>query len=164
MRKPICSLQKAHTGKKALKIDFSSFPGKLLEEKERGSISWTQTASKDILENLKGKKIRFSAWLYYENISSIRNSGPSFVVRSWKGKDLISKDPSVQLSLQGLTEQGYASIEGFRDKWIKVEAEGIIPPETERMDFHCSISKKNYLGESNDSSVYVDDINAALVP
>ena len=156
------SRQKAIHGKVSLKVDPQAMGLALLKPHENCHALWGQDLS-HLAPKLRGKKVRLSAWIYYDCVSSMSHPNPFFVLRATGPKGLIRENvPTINATPQFFASVGYGAHSDRIGRWIKLESEGAIPPETTRMDLHCGMRVK-VGGKTNPTCLYVDDVRLELI-
>ena len=158
----IPTLDKAHTGRRSLKLDFSTIRKEGLGRASQ--ITFGQGLDAKTVQALRGHEAVLSAWVCYElkpeDVKGSYIPGPYLMIRCWGPNGLIRagrKAPGMTLDHNYLADKGYAS--QAADRWMRVSSKGYIPPGTERMDLHCglvAIERKSK--KTNTVLVYIDDV------
>lgn len=165
--------EKAHTGKKSLKLDLAAFDSikelpQDVKAQGRPGILWRHGFLKDDLNSLKGKEVLLTAWVYYENIPVPNNFCPSFSILI----DPLPSPLSFTISNEFLDSQGYFTLGEKTGKWIKIEQEGKIPLEISEgagWRLQCFLylmlrsPKMAIEVGSNPICIYIDDISLEVI-
>lgn len=158
----------AHTGKRALSVDFSEVDFAGLDNATQMYMS--QTLGTDTLGKLRGRKVRLSCWVYYEQFTDDRSDGyfpgPTLRVRCWDDQRKPITDhpvPVLIVNHRFLEKSGQLAIAQGTPRWIKFETEGMIPEHTRTADIHGGVvGRSRRTGKLNPVSLFIDDIRLEL--
>lgn len=154
--------EKTAHGSRALKVDPQAMDLAALRAHPNCHLLWSQGFD-PLLPKLRGKRVRFTVRLYFECAMDLPHPNPFFILRPRGAKDHIwHKAPAINVTPAFLASQGYGSYADCVGKWLEVEAEGVIPPETVSMDLHCGMRGK-VDGKANETCVYVDAVRLEAV-
>ena len=159
-----CALnrEKAIHGKVSLKIDPQAMGLALLKPHENCHALWGQDISY-LAPKLRGKKVRLSAWVYFDCVSNMSHPNPFFVLRAVGPKGIIRENvPAINVTPGFFASAGYGAYQDRIGRWIKLESEGVIPPETKHMNLHCGMRAK-VGGKTNPTCLYVDDVRLEVI-
>jgi hypothetical protein len=158
------SREKAHGGKNSLKIDLQNL--KTDASSKASQIVFRQQIDPGTVRQLRGRKVRLSAWLNYDFIDEDTGApnfpGPFFRLRAWgkSGAAATGDKPLPAVFLSHDTFSKYGVIDGrCAGQWIPVSQDGWVPEDAERMDIQCGIvAWDERLKKANLTKVYIDDI------
>lgn len=159
--------ERAHTGKRSLKIDYSNLPfAKVLPSAQ---ITVGQGLSAARTAALRGKRVKLSFWIYYEvfpeDVKYLYLPGPYLMLRTWGAKGFAAGSehaPSITINGKSLAGYGYTSASQIVGRWVKFETTGAIPTDTKRIDLHGGAVSKSRHGEVNPVCLYLDDVRVEL--
>ena len=159
----------AHTGRCALRVDFSTVDFESLDNVTQMCMS--QCPSGDRIERLRGKKVRLSCWVLYEQFPDERSDtyfpGPTLRVRCWDTNNKPMSDgspPVLTINHRYLAKTGQLAAVQTPPRWIKFEAEGVIPEATHRMDVHGGVvGQSRRTGKLNPVSLFIDDVRLEVI-
>ena len=164
----IAGRTQAHTGKRALSVDFSNVDFQGLDNVTQMYMS--QTLGGDTLATLRGRKVRLSFWVYYERFTDDRSDGyfpgPNVRVRCWDDQRKPITDhpvPVLNINHAFLEKSGQLAVAQAAPRWVKFETEGMIPEHTRSADVHGGvIGRSRRSGKLNPISLFIDDIRLEL--
>jgi len=154
--------EKTAHGSRALKVDPQTMDLASLRAHPNCHLLWSQGFDR-VLPKLLGKRVRLRVRLYFECAMDLPHPNPFFVFRPRDEEDhLWDRAPAINVTPATLASQGYGSYADRVGKWLKIEAEGVIPAETVSMDLHCGMRGK-VEGKVNETCIYVDDVKLEVV-
>ena len=160
--------EKAHTGKRSFKIDFTDL--EVDRTQKARDIILSQYLYQDALKPLLGKEAVFSMWVCYENLphtpAGAYFPGPwvDFPVRA--GGKTTGAAEMIVLGRPYLTPLGYVTDAQVLDKWIKIEKKLTLPADTEWLRIRGGLvgwTRTNDQISVNRTSLYIDDIRLEVV-
>jgi len=159
----------ARSGKRALQVDFSTVDFDSLGNATQMYLS--QYPSGDRIERLRGKGVRLSCWVLYEQFPDERSDtyfpGPTLRVRCWDTSNKPMNDgppPVLTINHRYLAKSGQLAAIQTPPRWIKFEAEGVIPEATHRLDVHGGVvGKSRRSGKLNPVSLFIDDVRLEAI-
>ena len=152
-------------GKCSLKIDFTD----LDDDKGEGvrSFLFYQFVDKDGRKELLGKKVVFSFWVYYNDMSDLEGGwfpGPFLGVAAFHEGKSVSGE-TICLSRKYFADLGYVSAVQMYGKWIKIEKRMVIPPECDILKVSLGMyawRKQGNAVKINRTSLCIDDISLKM--